>query len=348
MLCVSELNPSFSTLRLTHDEYKTSSPHTFIHTRPFLPHISIPLAKPAVMATQSPPPASSQKKTFPYTSLPAEIRNLIMEYALVPGDVYPCTTAAAKERTTISSLGSSCKLLRAAGIFKRPSALHVKMIKIGGVEYGMVSSSNGNDGKDKDKEQKQVQSGYQLLKTCKAAYRDGYRIFYSSNTFHLPPGSASELEHWFEKLKPEHRSLIKSVCLTFSIKDITPNVLKEMEKKWLWDIPVKTRRLEQRVVFEVAYALCWRYWQDKLDWVKKLEGIERVVLLCGNGEVGECESGSGRVVLEGEGWRGLDIKVEREVLDRARERVKGQLEALVEEVGWRATKKALMNGGSVG
>lgn len=268
-----------------------------------------------------------------------------MEYALVPGDVYPCATAAAKERTTKSSLGSGGKLLRAAGFFKRPSAQHVKMIKIGGVEYDIVSSSNGNDGKDKHKEQKQIQSGFQLLMTCKAAYRDGYRIFYSSNTFHLPPGSASDLENWFGTLKPEHRCLIKSVCLTFSIKDITPNVLKEMEKKWLWDIPVKTRRLEQRVVFEVAYALCWRYWQDKIDWVKKLEGIERVVLLCVNGEVGEWESGSGRVVFEGEGWRGLDVKVEREVMDRARERVKEELEALVEEVGWKAARKALMNGG---
>lgn len=286
------------------------------------------------MATQSPAPPRTQQNIFPYTSLPAEIRNLIMEYALVPGDVYPCNDAAARERTSKQSSSSSGKLLRAAGFFKRPSAQHVKMIKIGGVEYGVRSSSDG--GNDDGKKQQQVQSGIQLLKTCKAAYRDGYRIFYSSNTFHLPPGSVSDLENWFQKMKPEHRSLIKSVCLTFSIKDITPTVLKEMEKKWLWDIPVKTRRLEQRVVFEVAYALCWRYWQDKLDWVKKLEEIERVVLLC--------ESGSGRVVFEGEGWRNLDVKVEREILDKARERVKGELEALVEEGGWKAARKTLING----
>lgn len=264
-----------------------------------------------------------------------------MEYALVPGDVYPCTTTAVKER---SSKLPSGKLLRAAGFFKRPSTQHFKMIKMGGVDYDIISSSNGNHGKSKDKEQKQLQSGFQLFKTCKTAYRDGYRIFYSSNTFHLPPGSASDLENWFDKLKLEHRSLIKSVCLTFSIKDITPNVLKEMEKKWLWDIPVNTRRLEQRIVFEVAYALCWRYWQDKIDWVKKSEGIERVVLMCGNGEMSECGSGSGRVVFEGEEWRGLDVKVERDFLDRARERVQGELETLVEEVGWKATRKALMNG----
>ena len=83
-------------------------------------------------------------------------------------------------------------------------------------------------------------------------------MFYSMNTFHLPVGSAADVGTWLEGLKREHRDMIRSVCLTFYLEDITPAVLSEMEKKWLWDIPLKTRALEQRMVAEEAYLLWWR------------------------------------------------------------------------------------------
>lgn len=57
------------------------------------------------------------------------------------------------------------------------------------------------------------------------------------------------------------------------------------------------------------------------------------------------EEEEGRVELgvmlmeEGAGW---EEKEERRVLERAREAVRGVLERLVDEVGWKAARKALM------
>lgn len=120
---------------------------------------------------------------------------------------------------------------------------------------------------------------------------------------------------------------------------------------------------------EVAYALCWRYWRDKIDWVvKKWEGLERVEVRCAAAageehgvlleggewrwpgekeEIISFEGGEWRCPgKEGEEWRGLleEGKAGRRLLERAREGVKGELGRLVEEVGWKVVRKALMNG----
>lgn len=133
-----------------------------------------------------------------------------------------------------------------------------------------------------------------------------------------------------------HRSMIKSACLTFSIADLTPDVLVEMEKKWLWDLPLKSRQDEQRMVFEVAYLLCWRYWQDKVGVLKRWDTLDRVGLERASGE---------RAVFGGEAFRALDAKEEKGLLDGAREEVRGELEGLVGEMGWKATKRWLMTRG---
>ena len=298
------------------------------HSVPLQSDYSTPIATPTDQPDVVSPGTSHRQsimatpplQVFPYTSLPTEIRYLIMEYALVPGDVYPC----AKEPKPLSS-SSASKLLRA--VFKRAPSADFKF-KVGSVDHHVaVASSGGN---------KQQQSSAQLLKTCKRAYEDGHYIFYSMNTFHLPVGSAHDVGSWFDNLKKEHRCLINSVCLTFSLADITPDVLTEMEKKWLWDLPLKTARSEQRMVSEVAYLLCWRYWQDKIDFLKRWEGLERVELRDAAGE------GVGFV---GEAFRGLEVKEERGIMDRARERVKGELEGMVGEVGWKAVRKGLMGRG---
>lgn len=125
-----------------------------------------------------------------------------------------------------------------------------------------------------------------------------------------------------------------------------------MEKKWLFDIEVRNAADEQRMVAEVAYALCWRYWRDKIDWVvKKWEGLERVEVRCAAGDEGEgvlFEEGEWRWAGEKgeEEWRGLleEGKAGRRLLERAREGVKEGLGGLVQDVGWKVARKALMSG----
>ncbi len=164
-------------------------------------------------------------------------------------------------------------------------------------------------------------------------------MFYADNMFHLPAGSAADAERWAKGLRDEDRRRIRGVCLTLSVRDITPDVLEEMERRWLWDLPVKTNRLEQRMVFEVAYALCWRYWVDKVEWVRGWEGLERVEVRWGT-------AGEQRVVFGGVEWRGMGMGGEemRGWLEGGREKVRGELEGMVEGVGWRGARKALMGG----
>lgn len=250
-------------------------------------------------------------QVFRYTSLPAELRNAIMEYALVPGDVYPCLTESKP-----TSPKPSRKLFRT--VLSHPRA--VFKVRVGGVEHQLATK----------------QPGFQLLRTCKKAYQDGHYMFYSMNTFHLPAGSARDAEEWFDNLKPDHRSLIKSACMTFSLADLTPEVLVQMDKKWLWDLPLKTRQDERRMVFEVTYLLCWRFWQEKIRFLQKWDTLDTVYLEKACGETS---------VFDGDAFRALDAKEEKVLVDVAREKVKVELEGMVNEMGWKATKRWLMTRG---
>ena len=90
------------------------------------------------------------------------------------------------------------------------------------------------------------------------------------------------------------------------------------------------------MVFEVSYLLCWRYWQEKLRFLQRWDMLEKV----------ELRTRSETWVFEGEAFRGLEAKEERRIMDLAREEVKSELESMVDEVGWKATKKALLTRGA--
>lgn len=158
-------------------------------------------------------------------------------------------------------------------------------------------------------------------------------MFYSMNTFHIPAGSSRDAEDWFDNLKPDHRSMIKSACMTFSLADLTPETLVEMEKIWLWDLPLKTRQDERRMVFEITYLLCWRFWQEKMRFLQGWDTLDKVYVKKACGETS---------AFAGDAFRALEAKDERVLMDAARERVKVELEGIVNEMGWKATKKWLM------
>ncbi|CAF9937816.1 MAG: hypothetical protein ALECFALPRED_007421 [Alectoria fallacina] len=258
---------------------------------------------------------------FRYTALPAEIRNAIMHHALVPGDVYP---SCPKDSIAPPS-SSSRKLLLLRAVFRRPPPAPFRP-KVGGGGGGVDHHGAATTTTKRP--------GFHLLTTCKQAYRDGRYMFYTLNTFHLPAGSARDAEVWLEHLRPDQRSLIKRAGLTLSLADLTPAVLAEMEKKWLWDIPTgRDRRHEERMVFEVAYLLCWRFWQDKIRALQRQQwpGLEEVVVANARGEV--------VAVFTGEAFRALGVEEERGVLDSAREVVRTELEGLVGEVGWKGARR---------
>lgn len=114
-----------------------------------------------------------------YFSLPGEIRNKIMDYVLVPGDIYPCRPA----QTT--STGSSDTMAKA-----------------------------------------ESHPGIQLIATCRQAYHEGHNLFYSSNTFHLPPTMTFE---WPDRLQPKHKAMIKRISTPIGLDELTPEMLHKIE-----------------------------------------------------------------------------------------------------------------------
>ena len=123
----------------------------------------------------------------PYLSLPGEIRNRIMDYALSPGEVYLATKADPANWT------------------------------------GSKTSTSGCEG---------TTSVCQILATCKQLYMEGHEAYYAGNSFHLPPGPVEGFLKWYEALRPNHRDLIRSVTIDFSILDLTPSVLEQCESSY--------------------------------------------------------------------------------------------------------------------
>ena len=62
--------------------------------------------------------------------------------------------------------------------------------------------------------------GFGFLATCRQAYTEGYVIFYTKNTFLLPPGRLPHTFHWAGILRPEHTRLIRSLGLSIGCSDL--------------------------------------------------------------------------------------------------------------------------------
>ena len=72
--------------------------------------------------------------------------------------------------------------------------------------------------------------GFQLLAACKQTHREGERLFYQTNTFHLPVGSSEVTLRWLNTLRPEHRDMIESVCIYYTLADLTSPILDSITK----------------------------------------------------------------------------------------------------------------------
>jgi len=62
-------------------------------------------------------------------------------------------------------------------------------------------------------------SQHALLQTCKQAYKEGHRTFYSDNTFHLPPGPIERTIEWMASLQSEHQAMINRLVIDFTLRD---------------------------------------------------------------------------------------------------------------------------------
>ena len=128
-----------------------------------------------------------------YFSFPAEIRNKIMGYLLVHGEV----------------------VLESGELGGKLSPFQEEMQRI--VEMASMCG-------DKDPELTNVprHSALQLLATCKQACAEGHAVFYSSNYFVLPQGPLECTRRAWETLQPQHQAMMNKFGMIMSLHDLTP------------------------------------------------------------------------------------------------------------------------------
>ena len=113
--------------------------------------------------------------------------------------------------------------------------------------------------------------GVQLIATCKQAYIEGHGLFYSNNTFHLPPKMPFL---WPERLQAKHKSMIKRISITIGLVELTPSMLSQVENN--------TAGGQGRM-----YGNCWasgvldvlfENWEAKLRYIAAWESLDEIAV----------------------------------------------------------------------
>ena len=87
------------------------------------------------------------------------------------------------------------------------------------------------------KDQFRQSSDFHFLATCRQAYREGHILFYSLNTFYLPPGSLEHNSEYFTLLRPGNDALIRHVGTRNDFEDAVGKMLTDIDHEGSNDFP---------------------------------------------------------------------------------------------------------------
>ena len=267
-------------------------------------------------------PAYQPLKRIPYLSLPAKVRRRIMSYVLVPGDV------------------------------------HIRPTKEHGVKAAFKCFWNALRGDSESHEgdpRPPSLPGFQILATCKSIYGQYHELFYTANTFFLPPGPLDEtLRYLLKKLQPEHVNMISRVGVTLGLRDLTPGGFEQVQTSMSRDCRKQssTDKTGGREWADAVRIHLLQIWYSKLAFLRKTKGL-RFVRLAVEGEEAEEE---GAVEVDGLGFeRALEViagdgspqsddlllfhaKEVTALIYRASMKVKREITERVDRDGWGALK----------
>ena len=272
---------------------------------------------------------ATSRNQFRYFALPAEIRNQIMEYVLRPGDVYirsakrtshaqqPENPPSSRLKRILSAMATLCRQLSCQPQRLVPSDVHLK-------------------------EQFTVQQpGFNLLATCRQAYNDGHYMFYTMNTFHWPPVPSNDPNDWYTNLRPEHRKLIKTICIDLDLVDLMygcMDIVEDFARRRYGgrpdDYDGNAWSLEAMAQLEVRMwgQMFYMYWCARPQELSGFVGLEKVIV----------QSSIGRCVLSSQfrnddnEWHSLT-----ELITAVSHHFETIIQFHVNGRGWKETKKWL-------
>ena len=187
--------------------------------------------------------------------LPPEIRNRIMQFVLVPGDIYLPGRPS-------SIITKARRNLRA----KDPIEAVVRRIHF--PYLSMVLDEH------QARQDIELKYGCQVLATCKQLYCEGHAMFYSLNTFHLAPGPLCISANYFDNLQPHHSALIKHIAVGFGMADVTPILVSELRAKVSGkSISSSTPRRDVTAVTRHLREASMKTWSSKLMWLRSWQSL---------------------------------------------------------------------------
>ncbi len=263
-----------------------------------------------------------RKGIFRYFDLPGEIRNNIMRHVLSPGDVHPWMRARPIPQRQ-SRPSAICKALTTVLCWLVMSlAMYLTIVRREPKPPPILRAKR---------------PGFQLLATCGQAYLEGHILFYSDNVFHIPPGPVNTLLVWRKGLQPQHRAMIKSVCLNLTIADLTPLALREVDRmRQVWgeerNFEEEDRSEYEHMAVIIGYYLRNQVWLPKLQLLRQWQTLDVVLLKCS--KITIPSDGADLRQLNERHFATICINTAIELGDK--------LDVIVREMDWERTRKWLV------
>ena len=220
--------------------------------------------------------AGLQSAGFRFLDLPRELQTQILRYVVAPGEVY---LEAFTGRWGFVKPDCQCayrKITKKLNVPIKPWLLQsmqrtdLRRMEFPNRRYFKTGGSPSRQ-----------QSGFQVLATCLTIYADHHEAFYSKNAFHLQPGPITIASDYFDKLQPKHKLMIKSIVITFSIADLTPQGFQYIDDdiKLLGKIFRSMNRAQQVSTYiESSMATLILLWSYKVQWLLKWQTLESAEL----------------------------------------------------------------------
>lgn len=242
--------------------------------------------------TQKP---KNPKNEVGYLSLPGELRNHIMSLILLPGKIYlPASPFALQDNYMIpppvdrfgdfihamAFLGQSYRQLASSSKdHVRTHRCFLSFAIWDEIHYASLAPKANNS----IVAPREPFPAFQFLAASRQTHYEGQAMFWNQNTFYLPRGPLPHAQFFFGNVLPQHKALISSIGIQFSLLDLTDGVLAAVDdllcccpqEGWPVEGQYGIRRFQAACVCTIA--LTW-IWSLKLAWIRGWKGLKELRL----------------------------------------------------------------------